>query len=130
MICPNCGNEVSESYDYCPRCGTKINLSQSALTEQIEETRHNERSSQIPVIIGFILFAVGAIVGLIPTTTRYSGTWPFGHTITYHPYADLATGILILAGILILVGGILWMYYGWKRKNLLRQLNSTKQIRK
>lgn len=123
MICPSCGNEVNESYDYCPKCGAKLNVSQSALKEQIEESRHNERSSQIPVIIGVILMAVGTIVGLIPTATRYSGTWPFGHTIIYHPYADLATGILILAGILILVGGILWMYYSWKRKNLLKQLN-------
>ena len=120
MKCPNCGNEINESYDYCPRCGTKIKVSQSALKEQIEENRHNERSSWIPMIIGIIMLAVGAIIGIIPTATRRSGE----HIITYHPYADTAIAILILGGILIALGGGLAIYYTRKRKKLLRQLNN------
>lgn len=120
MKCPNCGNEVNEGYDYCPRCGTRAKVSHPALKEQIEETRHKERFNWICVIIGVIVAVFGGIIGIVPTATRRSGDY----IITYHPYADTAIAILILGGILIALGYGLAIWYARKRKKLLRQLNN------
>ncbi len=105
MKCPNCGNEINESYDYCPRCGAKIKVSQSALKEQIEETRHNERFGWILIIVSVVIAAVGLIVGTI--TSSY-----------------FAIGILVVSFIVGVIGIAYWAYNSDKRKKLLRQLNN------
>ena len=119
MKCSKCGNEISEGYDYCPRCGARLKVSELALKEQIEETRHNERLSGISVIIGVILMGVGTIVGLIPTATRREGSY----IVTYHPYADAAIFALILSVIFVVMGAGILIYYRNKRRKLLSQLN-------
>lgn len=109
MICPNCGNEIDESHDYCPRCGAKLNVSQSALKEQIEETRHNEHFCWILITVGVVIAAVGAITDIRPS--------------------DPVIANLVLAGIFIAIGsGLgLWAYYSAKRKILLKQLDNMKR---
>jgi len=118
MYCPTCGAKIEEHWVHCPRCGAKIaHQKPTMISQKIEETRHQERSSMSLTIIGAIMIAVGGIIGIIPTATRRSGDY----IITYHPYADTAIAILILGCISIFIGVGINIYYTRRRNRLLRQ---------
>jgi len=133
--CPKCGKEVGEWMSFCPHCGSRlaedIELLKvlkalkdiELLRLKVEELRHEERTSLMLGIFGFVfLSALGALI-IAGATIRV--TWQgIPYEVVLQPYADWGAIVLLLAAVALLVGGGYAAYCSYKRSKLLKQLES------
>src|SRR5215470_14671591 len=74
MYCPNCGKENSEKQRFCRSCGLGLQAISQALADELSPGEENgcsagilnreQKGSQNPLIYGFLMLMVGAIIGL------------------------------------------------------------------
>ena len=64
MCCPNCGMNISSEAVYCRKCGTKINHTNSSISQTAIST--NSTVSLIGLIIGICLVVIGLAVTIVP----------------------------------------------------------------
>ena len=57
MFCINCGKQVIEGYDYCMKCGNKIELKNKVINCQTNDNKlvRREKKSNFMCVSGFIL---------------------------------------------------------------------------
>ena len=111
MKCPECGNEVSSSADFCPHCGYKLKTNDNVTHVQIDNKvskiyERNQRhrwigeivASVICIILGIVMFC---LCGLKVAQEIQS------IKITF-----------IICGLIALIGGIIGaIYYSYRLKN-------------
>jgi len=138
-FCPKCGEEVAVEASWCPLCGANWRVGRDLLREEITETGHKEIIALMGVIMGLIL----EIVGLSLTAVKVAGTgWfffiPYRIRTTwstslmrslrtvYNPYASMATPLIVAGITVLLISGIVEIYYWYQRSKLMKQLESLK----
>jgi hypothetical protein len=111
--CPKCGKEVPLEAIYCPYCSTKLEVNSDAIKIRLEELRHNEN-------LGYFFFAIGIVIILFSfwlSTLTEKRSFLF-YEVSYHPYLDLAIWLFILGGIILALGCLMAVYYGYLRSKL------------
>ncbi|MGQ9469798.1 MAG: zinc-ribbon domain-containing protein [Nitrososphaerales archaeon] len=128
--CPKCGKEVSEDVNYCPNCGSELRIDIEAIKLKVEDLRHDEKMAfwlfVFGIGIGFVFFILALWLILGFTATRYEWIGDTLYKITYHPYADIGMAIgnvgVIIAILIVVLGGALWFYYSYQRNKLMKRL--------
>jgi hypothetical protein len=120
--CPKCGREAGEGANYCPSCGSELRVDLEAVKLKVEELRHDEKVGWIVVVLGFALLLFSGWLGVGFTATRYEWRGLTLYEVKYHPYADAATMLLIIAMFFILLGGITSAHYAHRRSKLMKLL--------
>ena len=130
MYCSKCGAQNADGSQFCNKCGATIGQStpqptasqqsnNDALKIQIDEAKSSERTGWIMVAVGFIIIAIGAIVGLNSTALRYIGNLQYE---AYHPNAEIGAIIVVGGGIIAFIGAIGIGFYRNKRLQLMKRL--------
>ena len=57
MKCPNCGRKIADGYEYCPKCGKRLDGSGGA------EERHNNPLLMAVIVIGSAVVGWGLAFG-------------------------------------------------------------------
>mgnify|MGYP000568947599 CR=1 FL=1 len=117
--CPKCGKEVEEGVNFCPYCGAEISVDMNKVKIQLDELQHDIRIGWIIVGIGIVFMILSLAVSLI-TKTHEEWKGLNLYEVTTHPYANIAIFLVIIALILVVLGGIMAGYHGYKRDKLLK----------
>ena len=64
-VCPNCGNVIAEGEKFCPKCGQKTKFDISETTKNVKENIKTNKKTIIKVLIGVAAVAVIAVFGFI-----------------------------------------------------------------
>ena len=72
-FCRNCGNELDEEAQFCPKCGTPVK--NQVMEKQV---RARQRSMSPWLIAGIVIVAVIVLIGIIFVAFLFGGFLPFG----------------------------------------------------
>jgi len=63
MFCQNCGNQVDNNTEYCPKCGSKIvkNLDTENM-EKVQEIKPKKKKNGKVILVGIVVIAVIGII--------------------------------------------------------------------
>lgn len=85
MFCGKCGANVPDGYEFCMKCGTKIEINQLETNDENESSKRTNKKMLIPVIgiIVVLFIATGFIFGLKITQEKsgYFANIPWGTDI-------------------------------------------------
>jgi len=108
---------------FCPYCGLRLTVDKETLKIKLDDIKHDEIISFALGVIGFIFLLRAMWLGSF-TATTYEWRGPTLYEVTYHPYAEAAIAISIIAVIMIALGFGASAYYSYKRSKLIKQLES------
>lgn len=111
MYCPRCGKRFSDKTSYCRTCGLSlVGVSEIVSGENANAPIKARRPNYTAFRLGFGLFILGTVLGLVNVVVRDLGLFP-------QIYGKIVFLAFIIAGLLCVGGAFLFPTTTYKKEN-------------